>query len=139
MRIDGPGRAGGVARSRKSARSGSAAGVFSFAEETHSRSAAETTSSGPIGGLDTLLTLQAVGGVGERRARVRHGNEMLDLLEDIKISLLGGEVPAAKLQTLLDSLSRRPDRQGDERIETVLDEIELRARVELAKLGREAA
>ena len=110
-----------------------------MSDENRSESSSETASAGPIGGIDALLTLQSVESPSERGERLKHGHDMLDLLDDIKISLLSGEVPSAKLRKLVDTVSKRPDRYGDERIEAVLDEIELRARVELAKLGQDGA
>ncbi len=139
MRIDGPGRPGNVARTRAGAKGERSSNVFSFSEGEQPESASAGAAAAPIGGIDALLALQAVEDPAARGKRLRHGHEMLDLLDDIKLSLLAGEVPANKLKSLVETVSRRPDRYGDERIESVLDEIELRARVELAKLGREAA
>jgi hypothetical protein len=138
MRIDGSGRPGKIVRTRGNAKGEKSDSTFSVSKESHSESSAETSSAKSIGGIDALLTLQSVEPTSERGARLKHGHDMLDLLDDIKIALLSGEVPGGKLQKLVDAVSRRPDRYEDERIETVLDEIELRARVELAKLGREA-
>jgi Class II flagellar assembly regulator len=137
MRIDGSGRPGNIARTRGKAKGETSGSTFSVSKESHSGSSAETAAAGPIGGIDALLTLQSVEAPSERGERLKHGHDMLDLLDDIKISLLSGEVPRAKLQNLVDTVSKRPDRFGDERVESVLDEIELRARVELAKLGRD--
>ncbi|WP_436637308.1 flagellar assembly protein FliX [Microbaculum sp. FT89] len=139
MRIDGPGGPGQIKRPRGGAKSDRSTNVFSFSQSERSETAAGTAASGPIGGIDALLALQSVEEPGARGRRLKHGHDMLDLLDDIKITLLAGDVPAAKLQSLVDTVGRRPDRYSDERIESVLDEIELRARVELAKMGREAA
>lgn len=137
MRIDGSGRPGNISRTRGSAKGEKSDKTFSVSDGSHSQKSAESASAGPIDGIDALLTLQSVEGPSGRGERLKHGHDMLDLLDDIKISLLSGEVPSAKLQNLVDTVSKRPDRYGDERVESVLDEIELRARVELAKLGRE--
>jgi Class II flagellar assembly regulator len=138
MRIDGTGRSGNVARGRGAAKSERSGSAFSVSDGARSESAAGTAAPGSIGGIDALLALQSVQEVGPRGARLKHGHDMLDLLDDIKLSLLAGEVPQDKLKSLVGTLSRRPDRFDDERVEDVLDEIELRARVELAKLGHEA-
>jgi hypothetical protein len=139
MRIDGPGRANNVSRARDSKKGGRTSNVFSLSDAGRKDAAGASAEAAPIGGLDALLALQGVGDLGARGERLKHGHDMLDLLEDIKLSMLSGELPAAKLQSLIDTVSRRPIRFSDESVETVLDEIELRARVELAKLGREAA
>lgn len=139
MRIDGTGRPNSVARSRNGSDANRSENVFSLTDAEGSQGTREAAAPAAIGGIDALLALQAVEVPGERGARVRHGHEMLDLLDDLKIALLCGGLPGAKLESLVHTVSKRPVRFGDERIEAVLDEIELRARVELAKLGREAA
>jgi hypothetical protein len=113
--------------------------VFSLSDAERSGGAQSPSGSSSIGSIDALLALQSVDERGGRKARLAHGHEMLDLLEDIKLDLLSGDVAVGKLQRLVETVSRRPGREGEEKIETVLDEIELRARVELAKHGREAA
>lgn len=139
MRINGTRRPGNVSRSREGSQGGGSASVFSLSDAGRSGGTGGASAPSQIGGVDALLALQAVEEPGERGARLKHGHDMLDMLEDIKLDLLGGQVSTGKLQRLVDSVSRRPRRKGDEKVESVLDEIELRARVELAKLGREAA
>jgi hypothetical protein len=67
---------------------------------------------------------------------VKRGRAALDLLDEIKVGVLGGDLtPAAlaRLKALTGSLS---ERSGDPGLDTVLAHIELRAAVELAKYGR---
>ncbi|MXN63715.1 flagellar assembly regulator FliX [Stappia sp. GBMRC 2046] len=86
--------------------------------------------------LSAVLALQSVEDATSGRKRaLRHGNDLLDALENLKVELLGGKVAADRLERLMAMLkSRRPGDDAD--VEAVVDEIELRARVELAKLGR---
>jgi len=60
---------------------------------------------------------------------------MLDILDEIKLSLLMGQLPKAKLSRLLSVVERQNGTFNDPRLGEVLAEIELRARVELAKFG----
>lgn len=138
MRIDGKGLLNGVSRGNGRTRSNGTSERFTL-EQGESASPQQRAGGGAaLSGVDALIALQSVGGPQERGARARHGHEMLDLLESIKIEMLAGAVPAAKLERLADSLGRRPERVSGEPVEEVLDEIEVRARVELAKLGRAA-
>jgi hypothetical protein len=103
-------------------------------EEVH---AAEAPSS--LGVVEATLMLQDVGDATEREARrklVRRGEEVLDMLEEIRHGLLLGTVPLGKLQSLSDSIRSRRDNCPDPRLAALLDEIELRAEVEIAKLTR---
>lgn len=91
----------------------------------------------PLATLDTLVTLQEApdGNLGRKRA-VKRASDMLDMLEGIRLDLLNGEVPAERLGALLRLVRLQRDQVEDPRLSHVLDEIELRARVELAKLGQ---
>jgi hypothetical protein len=86
-------------------------------------------------GVDALLALQDVGGPLERRRRaVRRAGRMLDALDDIKAGLLAGELSAGDLDRLRRAVRDERDHTDDPKLEAVLDEIELRAAVEVAKL-----
>ncbi len=90
-----------------------------------------------IGGVDALLALQSVGENGGRRAKaVKRGNSMLDILEDLRLDLLAGNVSEPKLRKLLNLVRDKADPGSeDHALADLLDDIELRARVELAKRG----
>jgi hypothetical protein len=137
MRIDGPQRPSGPngnARTRKAGEGGATFSLGSTAKASDTRSAAATA---PTGGLDALLALQMVDdAVTKRRRGVRRGRSMLDALDGIKLSLLAGKLPAVDLAKLLAAVEGRERDTDDPRLESVLDAIELRARVELAKLER---
>jgi hypothetical protein len=66
---------------------------------------------------------------------------MLDVLDQVKVALLDGELSGADLERLQRSIREERAGTDDPALEAVLDEVELRAAVELAKLeqGRRAA
>jgi hypothetical protein len=64
---------------------------------------------------------------------------MLDILDDMKIGLLAGTISESELARLMRTVEDHRDEIPDPDLEGILDEIELRARVELAKHGRIAA
>ena len=70
-----------------------------------------------------------------RRAVGRAGR-ILDVLEDVKFGLLSGEVTADDLERLKKAVRDERDATDDVRLEGVLNEIDTRAAVELAKLER---
>ena len=72
---------------------------------------------------------------GKRRA-VENASETLDILDEIKLGLLVGEVPSHKLEGLLERVQQEREGLDDPELEDLLDHIDLRARVELAKYGR---
>ena len=64
--------------------------------------------------------------------------DLLDRLESLRLDIITGQVPARRLAGLLTSLRAQRAQFTDPRLIEILDEIDLRAAVELAKLGRYA-
>jgi Class II flagellar assembly regulator len=90
----------------------------------------------PLATVDALLALQGEGDPADRRRRsVQRGHDLLDALDRLKAALLSGRVPTADLRTIAARLAERRDLSGDPRLDDILSHIELRARVEMAKVG----
>ncbi len=132
MKINGASPTPPTARKKAAARKDGA--VFEAAGETTSSRAANAAS-GPMGvaSIDALLALQGEDFDSPKKRATGRAFTLLDLLDDIKIALLEGGVPQSKLNALLGALSATRDDTRDEKLETVLDEVETRAMVELAK------
>ena len=104
-----------------------------------SQSAGVSASSAMMG-VEALLTLQDVGGPLERRRRaVGRASRLLDVLEGLKIALLEGQITGADLDRLQRAIREQRSATDDPRLEGLLDEIETRAAVELAKLEQAKA
>jgi hypothetical protein len=119
-------------RDRTSRSSSSFAGELSGDKATR-----EAAAPSGVPALNTLLTIQEVGDPLEgRRRAVKRGEDLLDRLDELRHGLLTGIYPAEKLDQLLVLVRRQQDRIADSRLLEILADIELRASVELAKLGR---
>lgn len=118
-----------------------------FAAALHEESAAAEGKSavgGSVGlsGVSTVLALQGAPDSTEGRARrraVQRGDAMLDELEEIRLGLLIGSVPRGRLEQLAQMVRARREQVDDPKLTAILDEIELRAAVELAKLAGPSA
>jgi hypothetical protein len=87
--------------------------------------------------IDALLAMQGVEDFVERRKRfVQRGRGALDVLDDLKIGLLSGNLQTATVNRLRDAAANLKSSSGDPGLDTVLSEIELRVEVELAKAGQ---
>jgi hypothetical protein len=88
-------------------------------------------------GIDALLALQGIEeDPAERRRRsVARGKGALDVLDDLKIGLLSGNLDSSTMSRLRDAASDLKSSSGDAGLDAVLSEIELRVEVELAKAG----
>ena len=90
---------------------------------------------GPIAALDSILMLQGMDDSTQGRSKgVAHAEQLLDLLDSVRDGLLAGEIPRATLNKLAAAVTRRHEAFADPKLQDVLDQIELRAHVELAKL-----
>jgi hypothetical protein len=121
---------------RKYARSaGASDSAFKVSDTPDQPRAATVAAPGPLTALDSILALQSVDDStsGPSKA-IAHGEELLDLLDNVRDGLLSGGIPRATLNRLANAVSRRGDNFADPKLQVVLDEIELRAKVELAKL-----
>ena len=88
--------------------------------------------------IDALIALQGIEeDPAERRRRsVARGKGALDVLDDLKLRLLSGNLDSATVLRLRDAAANLKSSSGDPGLDSVLSEIELRVEVELAKAGR---
>jgi hypothetical protein len=103
--------------------------------------APDTRSAAPpksAGNIDALLALQGVeeDPVERRKRSVARGRGALDVLDDLKIGLLAGNLETSTVNRLRDAAASLKSSSGDPGLDTVLSEIELRVEVELAKAGQ---
>ena len=88
-----------------------------------------------ISSVDALLSVQEMpDALAGRRRAVQRGNSLLDRLEELRLGLLAGALPRERLDELARLARTARDRVDDPRLNQVLDEIDLRVAVELAKL-----
>ncbi len=89
-----------------------------------------------LGGIDALIALQGVEDPTERRRRaVKYGRRALDALDELKLGLLAGSLDRATMLRLKSVAGDLRDPTGDDRLDQVMAEIDLRVSVELAKAG----
>jgi hypothetical protein len=132
MRVEGnrPIRPSTVRRDDKTAGSGG------FAEVLGSEPATASAPASHIGSLGALFALQEVADpTAQRRKAVARATRLLDRLGDLQLGLLDGEIDEESLADLASTARAARDATDDPNLQQILDEIELRAAVELAKLS----
>jgi hypothetical protein len=133
MRITGPNGPAAPAASSFARRS--ASGTFSLPQEEPAAAPAATGGTPTVAGIDALLALQGVEAADEQRRRaVKRGHTALDLLDEMKLSLLSGRLEPAMVLRLKSAAAELKEMSGDSRVDQVLAEIDLRVEVELAKV-----
>jgi hypothetical protein len=127
-----------TAPNRRTAKSGGSGG--GFAGHVSGDGAAAPSGGAPAAGvsnLDSLLALQEVPAQGDGRSQARQrGERLLDRLEELRDGLLMGRMSADTVRRLADEVDAARAETEDPRLNEILDEIDLRAQVELAKLRR---
>lgn len=137
MRVSGPGRVGSTQKS-KSGKSASKTGEkFTIpGDSSETVATSNVASSSPITSIDAIVALQGVDDStsGNQKA-VQKGKDLLDRLEEIRHGLLVGSIPVERLKQLQQTLSSYDVKSEDPKLAAIVEEIEVRAAVELAKLG----
>ncbi len=141
MKVTGP---SGVSPAQ-GGRPARASGGFSVPSAGSTAGASATTPTpapSAVADVSALMALQGVEDVTERRRRaIRRGGGLLDRLEELKLALLMGEAGDGALDRLTRTLREERPVDADADLNNLLDQIDLRAAVELAKadLRRSAA
>ena len=137
MRITSQNRASSVSKKRDAKKvSGASGGFQPVADEdvAEVNVAAPLSPMQPIAAVDSLLALQEIEQKSQRGNAVARSREMLGLLEDIRIGLLSGHIPEQKVHNLSNLASEERQAFEDKGLINILDEVDLRAQVELAKM-----
>jgi hypothetical protein len=112
-------------------------GGFSVSEDSPSGSSAPAAGLRAITSVDALIALQGVEDPTERRKKaVKQGRNALDVLEGLKLALLDGTLDSTAIGRLKSVAEGLKQSSGDQQLDAVLAEIELRVEVELAKAYR---
>lgn len=123
---------GAAAQSRPSA-SGFALPSLGAAAEAAAPARAASVSG--VNSVQALIALQEMGGPLERRKRaMERGGRLLDVLDQIKVALLDGDLDSGALDRLTRAIREERSQTDEPALEDLLNEIETRAAVEQAKL-----
>jgi hypothetical protein len=141
MKINGTSSTPSTGAARGAGRASSGAGFSVSIDEAEE--AAEAQRMAGLDGVMTVSALLALQGVEDplsrRRRAMGRASRLLDLLDDLKVAVLDGSASPATLDNLANTVREQRDATDDPGLEDVLNQIETRAAVELAKLGRTRA
>ncbi len=138
MKISGYGSissTSGPKNAGKSTRTGNFAGLLSANEADETSPLSHTSEAAAAGSISNLLALQEISEDDvQRRKLMQQGKSLLDELERLRQHLLTGTLPLHVLRDLDRQLSIKRQFVADPALTELMDDIELRAAVELAKL-----
>ena len=125
------------AKAKKSA--GSSQSFASYLSQTTGPKSQAVGGASNISVADAIFSTQMVGSEEEReikRKLIKRSSELLGKLEDIRDGLIMGYIPKEKLIEISRFVKERRFNAADEKLKDIIEEIELRVEVELAKLMR---
>ncbi len=135
MRVTNDKPISGSSRARRSDSGRGGADFRALVSEDPAPVAAGVSQVRATAALDAVLfAQQADPDQAGREQASRRGRALLDRLDDIRLGLLTGVIPRERLSQLAAMVRAERAAVPDPRLAAVLDEIELRAQVELAKL-----
>lgn len=136
MKVSGPSSTSSVSAGKRKTTSRASGEGFSLDAPTKTAGSMTASSVSSVQSVDAILALQGVEDFTHARKQATdRAFDVLDMLDELKIALLEGGLPRAKLVALMDLLQTRRDATNDARLEAALDEVETRAAVELAKFS----
>ena len=138
MKVEGPGKSQQTGKSKKSSKTGKT-GDSSFSDLLVDKSEAKqgAHAAQSITSADALLSVQATDDPAERAARQRmtsRADQILDKLERIRMHMLTGSLTVGDMIDIADMVARHREKVTDPALTAILDEIDLRAQIELAKM-----
>lgn len=138
MKIKGYGNIRGTGSSKstsKTSSSNSFADLLALSESSESQAATPVSDISATSSLSNLLSLQEISEEDIKRKKLlQQGKNMLDTLENLRQQLLIGTIPAHMLQDLNRQIMLEKQMTADPQVNDLIEEIELRLAVELAKL-----
>lgn len=133
MKVNGPSGAA-PAGGQRPVRSAGGFSMPQMSGAAPSSAAAATAPASAVADVSALMALQGVETATERRRRaIRRGGTLLDRLDELKIAMLSGEAGEGALERLGRTLREERPEDEDTGLTGLLQQIDLRAAVELAK------
>ncbi|MDD3288571.1 MAG: flagellar assembly protein FliX [Alphaproteobacteria bacterium] len=136
LKVEGPGSIRSSQPVRRTSKSGSTSASFAKQlDETSEASAVGGASGvGAAGMVSGVIGVQEVDDATERASRGKlRAENILEQLDELRLDLLAGAIPREKLLNMMKMVNARRLEVTDPRLGQILDEIDLRAQVELAK------
>ena len=137
MKIQGPGKTNAPSKTKKKDSTSSGDESFGDFVSQGASQAAPSSPSKSIAKVDSLLAVQSVEDPTARAAKKRmrqRGNDILSELDKIRMAMLNGSLTVGHMIDVADVVASHREKVTDPVLTAIMDEIDLRAQVELAKM-----
>lgn len=124
-----------AAKTPATKKSGGTSFLSHLSESDGAKDVSSSSDVSPVIAVNSLFALQEVDNEqSPRKKMITRGFDMVQHLDDIRMGLLTGEVSVSTLKNLDILVKQWREADHDSNLEEIINEIELRAAVELAKL-----
>ena len=137
MKVEGPGSSQAAGKSKKSGKADRSGNIFGSLVAGGASAPASTVATQSISMVDSLLAIQGAEDPTARAARQRvrqRAASLLGELEKIRLAMLNGTLTIGHMVDIADVVASHRDKVTDPSLTALIDEIDLRAQVELAKM-----
>src|SRR5688500_9552888 len=137
MKVEGPNRTQQSSTTQRKSRISGADGSFGDMLTDSAGATGNAGATHSIAHIDALLAAQEAESPTERAARKRmhdRAGTILDELERMRLALLTGRLTVGHVVDIADVVAQHREKIMDPRLTAILDEIDLRAQIELAKM-----
>ena len=141
MKVTKTGGAKEASSTRKASKPSADDGAF--VEALRGTSGAETTEAaqatggaGPVSGFFGVELTQDATDHRSRGLMMEYGNDLIDQLDRIRMGIMAGAISKDRLQDIARRLRERKITSDDPRLNDLVQDVELRVEVEIAKLTR---
>ncbi|AGH98450.1 flagellar assembly protein FliX [Micavibrio aeruginosavorus] len=137
MKIEGPNKTSQTSSTRSKDKAGATGASFGDFMTGGTAETAAPATARAIAQVDALLAAQEVEDPAARAARRRmvgRADSVLDQLEAIRLGLLTGTLTVGDILNIADVVAQHRERIQDPGLTAILDEIDLRAQIEIAKM-----
>ncbi len=139
MKIEGPSKTQKSSKTDKAKNAGKADGTFGAMVAGAAKETSGTAASQSIAKVDALLAVQGAEDPTERAARRRmreRGDQVLRQLDHLRLGVLTGNLNIGQVIDIADVVASHREKITDPELTSVLDEIDLRAQIEIAKMRK---
>jgi hypothetical protein len=137
MKVQGTGATTNVTGGKRANSTAAPGFALPSQAETGPAQVGRTQASASLANVGALLALQGQDDIVERRRRAtKRTYSLLDQLDALRVAILSGGVSHAQVTLLANTLREQREMVDDPELAAILEDVELRAEVELAKLER---
>lgn len=139
MKIEGPSKSQSASKSDKSSKTGKTNGAFGEMVASAAKEATRTVATSSIAMVDALLSVQGAESATERATKRRmkeRGDKILRQLDHLRLGILTGNLTLGQVVDIADVVASNREKVKDPKMTAILDEIDLRAQIEIAKMRK---